>query len=44
MLVIARIESRAALTEAEKQLSANIFQRGVDSKGFGRISRNSKES
>jgi len=37
MRVIARIEARASLTEAEKQLSSNIYQRGVDSQGFGRI-------
>ncbi|MDR1089128.1 MAG: DNA damage-inducible protein D [Coriobacteriales bacterium] len=37
MNVIARIEARAALTEAERQLSANIYQRGIDNQGFGRI-------
>jgi len=37
MAVISRIEARASLTEAEKQLSSNIYQRGVDSRGFARI-------
>lgn len=37
MNAIARIEARAALTEAEKQVSANMYQRGVDGQGFGRI-------
>jgi len=37
MNAISRLEARAALTEAEKQLSANIYQRGVDGQGFGRI-------
>ena len=34
---IARLSTRARLRASEKQLSRNIFQRGVDEKGFGRI-------
>ncbi len=34
---IERTEARARLTESEKQLSQNIYERGVDDKGFGRI-------
>ena len=34
---IARLDTRDRLRESEKQLSRNIFQRGVDDKGFGRI-------
>lgn len=34
---IARLCTRDRLRESEKQLSRNIFQRGVDEKGFGRI-------
>ena len=34
---IARLDTRDRLRESEKQLSRNIFQRGVDEKGFGRI-------
>lgn len=34
---IARIESRDRLRASEKQLSQNIYERGVDDKGFGRI-------
>ena len=34
---IARINTRERLRTSEKQLSKNIFQRGVDEKGFGRI-------
>lgn len=34
---IARIEVRDRLRASEKQLSQNIYQRGVDDKGFGRI-------
>ena len=32
-----RINTRERLRTSEKQLSKNIFQRGVDEKGFGRI-------
>ncbi|MBR5168282.1 MAG: DNA damage-inducible protein D [Salinivirgaceae bacterium] len=34
---LARIDTRERLRESEKQLSKNIYQRGVDDKGFGRI-------
>ena len=34
---IARLNTRERLRESEKQLSRNIYQRGVDDKGFGRI-------
>lgn len=34
---IARIEARYRLRASEKQLSQNIYERGVDDKGFGRI-------
>lgn len=34
---LARIETRDRLKTSEKQLSQNIYQRGVDDKGFGRI-------
>ena len=34
---IARIDARDRLRASEKQLSENIYQRGVDDKGFGRI-------
>lgn len=34
---IARIEVRDRLRASERQLSKNIFERGVDDKGFGRI-------
>ena len=34
---IARRSTRERLRASEKQLSRNIFQRGVDDKGFGRI-------
>ena len=34
---IARLDTRERLRASEKQLSRNIFQRGVDDKGFGRI-------
>lgn len=37
MSAISRIEVRDRLTEAEKRLSKNIYERGVDDKGFGRI-------
>ncbi|MBT9546448.1 MAG: DNA damage-inducible protein D [Candidatus Sericytochromatia bacterium] len=33
----ARIEARDRLKESEKALSQNIFERGVDNSGFGRI-------
>lgn len=34
---IERIEARSQLRESEKRLSKNIYERGVDDKGFGRI-------
>jgi DNA-damage-inducible protein D len=34
---IERIETRGRLRESEKRLSQNIFERGVDDAGFGRI-------
>ena len=34
---IARLSTRERLRASEKQLSRNIFQRGVDDRGFGRI-------
>lgn len=34
---LARLESRDRLRISEKQLSQNIYERGVDDKGFGRI-------
>jgi DNA-damage-inducible protein D len=37
MAVMERLEARKKLSETEKELSRNIYQRGVDSKGFGRI-------
>ena len=37
MLLQARIEARDRLRESEKALSQNIFERGVDNSGFGRI-------
>ena len=35
--LLSRLETRDNLKVSEKQLSQNIFQRGVDDKGFGRI-------
>lgn len=35
--LLSRLETRDKLRMAEKQLSQNIYQRGVDDKGFGRI-------
>jgi len=35
--LISRLETRDKLRVAEKQLSQNIYERGVDDKGFGRI-------
>lgn len=35
--LISRLETRERLRSSEKQLSRNIYQRGVDDKGFGRI-------
>ena len=32
-----RIEAREKLKESEKQLSKNIYERGVDDLGFARI-------
>lgn len=34
---IERVEARGKLKESEKQLSKNIYERGVDDAGFGRI-------
>lgn len=34
---VSRLETRDRLRASEKQLSRNIFERGVDDKGFGRI-------
>jgi DNA-damage-inducible protein D len=35
--LLSRLETREKLRTAEKQLSQNIYERGVDDKGFGRI-------
>lgn len=35
--LLSRLDSRDKLRTAEKQLSQNIYERGVDDKGFGRI-------
>ena len=35
--LLSRLETRDKLRAAEKQLSQNIYERGVDDKGFGRI-------
>ncbi|MDR1883134.1 MAG: DNA damage-inducible protein D [Prevotella sp.] len=35
--LMSRLETREKLRVAEKQLSQNIYERGVDDKGFGRI-------
>ncbi|MFN5540246.1 MAG: DNA damage-inducible protein D [Candidatus Melainabacteria bacterium] len=35
--LLERIQAREKLSESEKELSRNIYQRGVDEKGFGRI-------
>lgn len=35
--LLSRLETRDKLRMSEKQLSQNIYQRGVDNKGFGRI-------
>lgn len=35
--LFSRLETRDKLRAAEKQLSQNIYERGVDDKGFGRI-------
>ncbi|MDR1992180.1 MAG: DNA damage-inducible protein D [Nitrososphaerota archaeon] len=37
MQFIERTEAKERLKESEKQLSQNIYERGVDDKGFGRI-------
>ena len=34
---IERMDARNRLRESEKRLSQNIYERGVDDKGFGRI-------
>ena len=35
--MLSRLETRDRLKASEKQLSQNIYERGVDDKGFGRI-------
>ena len=35
--LLSRLETREKLKAAEKQLSQNIYERGVDDRGFGRI-------
>lgn len=35
--LLSRLEAREKLRTSEKQLSQNIYERGVDDKGFGRI-------
>jgi len=37
MLLQARLEAREKLRESEKSLSQNIYERGIDEMGFGRI-------
>lgn len=37
LLLLSRLETRDKLRASEKQLSQNIYERGVDDKGFGRI-------
>lgn len=37
MRLQSRLEARDRLKESEKQLSQNIYERGVDDKGFGKI-------
>lgn len=37
LTLLSRLETRDKLRAAEKQLSQNIYERGVDDKGFGRI-------
>ena len=37
LLLFSRIETRDKLRASEKQLSQNIYERGVDDRGFGRI-------
>jgi DNA-damage-inducible protein D len=37
MRLQSRLEARDRLKESEKVLSQNIFERGVDGAGFGRI-------
>jgi DNA-damage-inducible protein D len=32
-----RLKARKKLTETEKELSSNIYQRGIDNQGFGKI-------
>ena len=34
---MSRLETRDRLRASEKQLSRNIYERGVDDRGFGRI-------
>ena len=40
---LSRMETRDKLRAAEKQLSQNIYERGVDDKGFGRIEQSSQK-
>lgn len=37
MQQVSRLETRDRLRASEKQLSRNIYERGVDDRGFGRI-------
>ena len=37
IICIERTEARVRLKESEKRLSQNIYERGVDDAGFGRI-------
>jgi DNA-damage-inducible protein D len=37
MRLLARMDARERLRESEKSLSQNIYERGVDDAGFGRI-------
>lgn len=37
LLQVSRLETRDRLRASEKQLSRNIYERGVDDRGFGRI-------
>ncbi|KAA6348807.1 hypothetical protein EZS27_003785 [termite gut metagenome] len=37
LIMLSRLETREKLRAAEKQLSQNIYERGVDDQGFGRI-------
>jgi len=37
MAIMERLQARRKLTKTEKELSRNLYQRGVDNKGFARI-------